>query len=153
MLCAGEEIAECYRVLTKAGLNIVGEILKGQGQFYQLNHCPSGDVYGRETHSQYYYHAHRTGEHGHFHTFLRQAGMPADAALFRRPRAGTGRAARTHNRTSSPSRWIAMDTRSGLFTTNRWVTDEICEGRNVLADRAGATWRSAAPLRSSFRLW
>ena len=80
MLAAGEDILECYRVLKKAGLNIVGECLKDQGTFYEFDHYPKGDVYDNETHSQYYYHSHRTeaGEHGHFHTFLRKKGMPAN---------------------------------------------------------------------------
>ncbi|HNH52809.1 MAG TPA: hypothetical protein PLL07_10365, partial [Nitrosomonas sp.] len=33
---AGAQIIECYRVLQKAGLNVVGEVLKGQGEFYEL---------------------------------------------------------------------------------------------------------------------
>jgi hypothetical protein len=39
-------------------------------------------VYDRETHAQYYYHAHRSeaGEHGHFHCFLRPKGMPPDVS-------------------------------------------------------------------------
>ena len=79
MRAAGEEIRKCYRVLDKAGLNIVGEILRGQGTFYENEHYPADDVFDGETHSQYYYHAHRgpMAEHGHFHTFLRAAGMPA----------------------------------------------------------------------------
>ena len=31
MADAGAQIVECYRVLQKGGLNIVGEVLKGQG--------------------------------------------------------------------------------------------------------------------------
>ena len=45
MLAAGQDIVECYRVLKKGGLNIVGELLKGQGTFYELDHFPKGDVY------------------------------------------------------------------------------------------------------------
>ena len=126
MLAAGDEILECYRVLRKAGLNIVGEVLRGQGAFVELNHYPEDDVFDRETQSQYYYHAHRglAGEHGHFHTFVRQPGMPEGM----RPIAHTG---------SEP--WpcgdvalshligISMDAFGypiGLFTCNRWVTAE-----------------------------
>ena len=76
MVEAGERVLECYRLLRKGGQNIVGEVLKGEGTFYEMDHYPSGDVYDNETHSQYYYHSHREGEHGHFHTFLREAGMP-----------------------------------------------------------------------------
>ncbi len=75
MLAAGEEIQECYRVLAKTGDNIVGELLRHQGTFYEWNHYPKGDIFDHATHSQYFYHAHvkgqRKGEYGHFHTFLR----------------------------------------------------------------------------------
>ena len=75
---AGTQIIECYRVLGKGGLNTVGEVLRGQGTFYEFEHYPRDDVFDEETHSQYYYHAHRSdaGEHGHFHLFIRQPGMP-----------------------------------------------------------------------------
>ena len=78
MDAAGEQVRECYRLLKKAKANVVGQCLANQGMFYELNHYPKGDVYDRETHSQYYYHAHRkeSGEHGHFHTFVRHKGMP-----------------------------------------------------------------------------
>ena len=71
---AGTEVLNCQRVLRKTSSNIVGEILRNQGTFFEWNHYPKGDAIDRETHSQYYYHAHpksdRPGEHGHFHNFL-----------------------------------------------------------------------------------
>ena len=126
MLAAGDEILECYRVLGKAGLNIVGEVLKGQGTFYEYDHYPKGDVYDEENASQYYYHAHREeqNEHGHFHTFLRAGGIPD--AVKPVPYDGdepwpTGDEALSH------LICISMDPRGfpiGLFATNRWVTAE-----------------------------
>lgn len=129
---AGEQVRECYRVLNKANTNIVAEVLKGQGEFYEWDHYPKGDVYDRETHSQYYYHAHPpetrvevTGpEHGHFHTFVRPNGMPkgikpAPVADYKKLDAPNDEL--THlvgismNRQGFPIR---------LFTTNRWVTGE-----------------------------
>jgi hypothetical protein len=124
MLAAGEEVAECTRVLTKGGLNVVGEVLKGQGKFIKLNHYPKGDVYDRDSHSQYYYHAHRPDEHGHFHTFLRKTGMPEgvepvpEAASRDWPK---GDKALAHLIAISMDRY---GTPIGLFTTNRWVTGE-----------------------------
>lgn len=126
MLDAGREVLECYRVLQKVEANVVGEILKGQGTFYEWDHYPEGDVYDHETHAQYYYHAHRTdsGEHGHFHTFIRRDGIPEHI----QPVAHEGQ-----------SDWpvgddiichiiaISMDKQgypTHLFTTNRWVTGE-----------------------------
>ncbi len=78
MAIAGMQVLECYRVLQKSNSNVVAEVLRGQGEFYELDHYPKGDVYDSETHSQFYYHSHREGEHGHFHTFLREKGMPKD---------------------------------------------------------------------------
>lgn len=126
MLAAGQDILECYRVLRKAGLNIVGEVLRGQGEFIELNHYPNDDVFDSETHSQYYYHAHRgqAGEHGHFHTFVRAAGMPQGMRPIEHRGSEpwpSGRDALSH------LIGISMDAYGypiGLFTTNRWVTDE-----------------------------
>jgi hypothetical protein len=123
---AGAVIEDSYRVLAKAGTNIVAQCLAHQGTFYELDHYPKGDVYDAEFHAQYYYHAHRadSGEHGHFHTFLRAKAMPrhvkpvAYAGKAKRP---TGSDALAHliaismNRPGFPM---------GLFTTNRWVTGE-----------------------------
>jgi hypothetical protein len=127
---AGREIVEMYRMLKKAGLNIVGEVLRdtlNRGEtFFEFNHYPEDDVYDRETHAQYYYHAHRSeaGEHGHFHCFLRPKGMPAGVAAIQYPATDpwpTGDEALSHLIA------IAMDVHgypTGLFTTNRWVTAE-----------------------------
>ncbi|MBL8450590.1 MAG: hypothetical protein JNM32_11825 [Dechloromonas sp.] len=143
MQAAGREVLECRRVLRKADLNVVGEVLKGQGEFFELEHYPHDDVHDEETHSQYYYHSHRgtANEHGHFHTFLRAAGMAPNMA----PVAHDG-----------PEIWpageealshlvaIAMDDYGepiGLFTVNRWV--------------CGDTWYSAADvirMAMSFRI-
>jgi len=130
---AGERIVECYRVLHKSEANIVGEVLRGEGEFFEWDHYPKGDVYDFDTHSQYYYHAHPPeeranvwgAEHGHFHTFLRPKGMPkgvkpAPLPDYKPPRGDND--ALTHfvafsmDRAGFPIR---------IFTTNRWVTGEI----------------------------
>ncbi|MBK8508608.1 MAG: hypothetical protein IPL51_08090 [Candidatus Competibacteraceae bacterium] len=127
MRAAGRELRECQRVLEKAGLNVVGELLKGQGDFVELEHYPRDDVFDAETHGQYYYHAHRGGEleHGHFHTFLRADGMPEGVAPLDDPQASEpwpqGDEALCHLVA------VAMDAWGdpiGLFCVNRWVTDE-----------------------------
>lgn len=130
---AGANILECYRVLQKTSANVVGEILKGQGEFYEWNHYPKGDVYDHETHSQYYYHAHPPenrahkfgSEHGHFHTFLRPKGMPGHI----KPAAVDDYAPPKYpDDELTHFIGIAMD-QGGypvrLFTTNRWVTGEV----------------------------
>lgn len=126
MRAAGAGIRECYRVLEKGGLNVVGEILRGQGGFVEFDHYPADDVFDADSHAQYYYHAHRgaEGEHGHFHTFLRAPGMPAGVSPV--PHSGSeawpaGEAALSHLVA------IAMDDYgypTGLFTVNRWVTGD-----------------------------
>ena len=128
MARAAEEVLECQDVLARGGANLVGEVLRGQGAFTEWSHYPKGDVYDRQTHAQYYYHAHpsslRGGEHGHFHTFVRAKGMPDGIepaplpAAVERP---LGEDALSH------LVGISMD-KAGrslrLFTTNRWVTGE-----------------------------
>ena len=129
MAAAGAEALEVYRLLRKSGDNVVGEVLRGQGEFYEWDHFPKGDVYDPETHSQYYYHAHpaelRGDEHGHFHTFLRPKGMPpaiepAPLADYAPPEGD--------NDALSHLIGISMDQHGypiRLFTTNRWVTGEV----------------------------
>ena len=128
MAGAGDRILECYRVLRKSDANVVAEVLRGQGEFYEWDHYPKGDVYDHETHGQYYYHAHpadlRGGEHGHFHTFVRPKGMPAGIkpaplADFKPPK----------DKNDALSHLVAISTNKAgypvcLFTTNRWVTGE-----------------------------
>lgn len=124
MQSAGKDVLECQRVLQKVGLNIVGDILKTSDNFYQMNHYPEGDVYDHETHGQYYYHAHRNGEHGHFHLFLRPKGMPMGL----KPKALEDyKEPKVPNDALSHLIAISMDAyglAQGLFTTNRWVTAE-----------------------------
>jgi hypothetical protein len=127
MLTAAREIRECYRVLEKAGLNVVGEVLRGQGDFIELEHYPHDDVFDNKSHSQYYYHSHRpeAGEHGHFHTFLRAAGMAEGTQPIHYPQATD--AWPEGDEAISHLIGIAMDAWGypiGLFATNRWVTGE-----------------------------
>lgn len=123
MLAAGLEAQECCRVLKKGGLNLVGEVLREQGEFVEYSHYPADDVYDPDTRAQYYYHAHRAGEHGHFHTFLRMsAGNPDGSPAGDGPDSG------------EPVHLIAISMDDygwpiGLFATNHWV--------------CGGAWRSA----------
>lgn len=123
MLAAGREAEAAVRSLAKAELNLVGECLKGQGEFYEYDHYPQHDVYDNDSHSQYYFHTHRgiNGEYGHFHTFLRFDGMPA--LIQPLPNKGeeewpegkdavSGLICISMNRAGLPI---------GLFTVNRWV--------------------------------
>jgi len=128
MLAAGEDVLEVWRVLALTDDNVVGEILRHQGTFFQWDHYPKGDVYDRKSHAQYFYHAHSIGgrdpEHGHFHTFMRAKGMARGVKPVNRP-----------DRSAWPSGTDALSHIIGismgakgmpirLFTTNRWVTGE-----------------------------
>lgn len=121
---AGWEVVECIRVLAKTGDNVVAEALRDGGVYYELQHYPDGDIYDPNSHSQYYYHAHRPGEHGHFHTFLRHKGMPSGV----KPVALPG-----HDLPEDEDDLLchligfSMDNRGvpvRLFTTNLWLTDD-----------------------------
>ncbi|MCF8465857.1 MAG: hypothetical protein K9G33_00490 [Sneathiella sp.] len=128
---AADEILECYRVLKKGSANIVGEILRGQGTFYEWDHYPEGDVYDDETHAQYYYHAHRENEHGHFHTFLRKNGMREGVTPV--PYDGDAEWPTAEDEIICHLIAISMDSAGfpvGLFTTNRWVTGENWYDKN-----------------------
>lgn len=121
---AGLEIEEWNRLLSKTGSHIVQEVLKGRGIFWEMDHYPLNDAYDWETFSQYYYHAHRGGEHGHFHLFLRQGGMGSSVTpVFYDSRNQTLNDVDTFAHIVA----ISMDDEGypiGLFTTNRWVTGE-----------------------------
>ena len=165
MAAAGREVLECHRVVAKTGGNIVGEVLRGQGTFYEWSHYPKGDVYDSETYSQYYYHAHaagqREGEHGHFHTFLRPKGMPAGIAPapvpdFTPPKGDND--ALSHLIGVSMNRpGIAI----GLFGTNRWVTGETWyKAEDVVAmldrfeiDHARPSWPANRWIGAMIRLF
>ena len=149
---AGDRALECLRVLALTDDNIVGELIKNEETFYEWNHYPDGDVYDPVSHSQYYYHAHlpeeRSGEHGHFHTFLRPKGMPggmksAPVDDYEAPRdpddALSHLVAISMNAAGLPIR---------LFVTNRWVTgeiwyiaDDVCRMLDCFAiDHAQPSW-------------
>lgn len=125
---AGAEAVECIRVLAKTGDNLVGELLRGHETFYEWTHYPAGDVYDPESHAQFYYHAHpqdqRTGEHGHFHTFLRANGIPSSVRPAPLPDYAPPADANddlTHLIAISMNP-VGLPIR--LFSTNRWVTGE-----------------------------
>ncbi|MEX2241019.1 MAG: hypothetical protein WD775_10060 [Burkholderiales bacterium] len=150
MRAAGREIVECQRALAKGGLNIVGELLRGAGTFVEYDHYPEDDVFDIESGAQYYYHAHRglAGEHGHFHTFLRAAGMPPGVAPSRLPHTEPWPSG---DETLAHLISISMDAYGkpiGLFAPNRWVAaDSWYPAQDVISmlerfriDHASPSW-------------
>lgn len=117
---AAADIVEVMQSLAATGSNIVLEVLQG-APFVEFEHYPVGDICDPESGSQYYFHAHPPvrpsySDFGHFHLFLR-------------PREDK----EEHSRQSRSDRGIchlggiSVDRRGfpvGLFTANRWVTDE-----------------------------
>lgn len=126
MAAAGNEVARIEAAMHAAGTNPRAQLV-GNGQAEEFRHYPEGDVYDFASHSQLYFHCHRTGEHGHIHLFLRPRGMPPGLT----PTYPTG--------ADGPCHLVAVGLNghgfaSELFTTNRWVTAEAWyEARAVMA--------------------
>lgn len=117
MARAGDEVAALEADMRGRGTN-PRALLVGMGAPEEFRHYPAGDVYDFDCHGQYYFHVHRSGEHGHIHTFLRPLGMPPGVEPIM---AGGG--------ADAPCHLIAVGLTSHgfaneLFTTNRWVTGE-----------------------------
>lgn len=136
-----EQVNNAHRTLKKGKLNVVGECLKNQGKFFELEHYPKGDVFDSESFAQYYYHAHREDreEHGHFHTFMRAGGMASDM----KPVANNGNV-KWETGADAVSQVICISMNKpgfpiSLFATNRWVT--------------GETWYSASDVVSMLDSW
>lgn len=124
MLSAGIEIKEWVALLEQTGTHIIEKVLVGHEVFSRKEHYPLQDTFDRNSYSQYYYHAHRGGEHGHFHLFLRQGGMEKGMVpiLY-----DVRNKALDDTNTFAHLIAISMDDEGyplTLFTTNRWVTGE-----------------------------
>jgi hypothetical protein len=130
MYDAAAEVIECVAALADEGRNPVTEVLASTSTVEEWAHFPAGDVIDPESHSQYYYHAHAaeeraSGEHGHFHTFVRPKLVCPD----RSPVSLADNAGEIAE-TAWVSHLAGISTDASgnlirLFTTNRWVTDEV----------------------------
>lgn len=117
MAAAGDRLAVLEAGMRRARTNPRALLLDG-AEAEEFRHYPTGDAYDFSSHSQFYFHAHRVGEYGHIHLFLRPLGMPAGL----RPKVSGGGE-------DSPCHLLAVGLghngfASELFTTNRWVTGE-----------------------------
>ncbi|MCV2877831.1 hypothetical protein OE699_03110 [Sedimentimonas flavescens] len=126
---AAATVLECEHALQKSGMSVISEVLRGQGDFVIWERYPKGDIFDSETHSHYFYHSHTPeemadGENGHFHLFVRPAGLAPGL----KPWAFSGAVIPE----DEAARFIHIGAISvdgygrplRLFTTNRWVTDE-----------------------------
>lgn len=124
------------QALRAAGSDIVHEMLRGSASFVEFEHYPNDDVIDSTTSCQYYYHAHRAGEHGHFHCFLRAPHLPAERAW----RTCDGSIIGPQEERIAHLIAIGMDrwgNPQSLFLTNRWVTDETWYPARHLVPRIG----------------
>ena len=108
------------------GKNILHYTLQRKRRHKAMEHYPGGDRIEYSTGAQYFYHCHRedreTGEHGHFHSFMRYKKIPRRI----RPAALPDWDKNLDNPMAHIVA-IAMDCYGKpirLFTVNRWVTDE-----------------------------
>jgi hypothetical protein len=114
MAQAGDEVARLEAAMGAPP----AALLTGGRNAVAFRHYPEGDVYDFASHSQFYYHTHRAGEHGHAHLFLRPKGMPPGVVPAVAPADK-----------DAPCHLVAVGLDADgwleeLFTTNRWVTGE-----------------------------
>jgi hypothetical protein len=91
--------------------------MKAEKEFVRGRRYPLGDVRDDDTGCKYFYHAHREGEHGHFHLFVYEKVMPRSV----KPRAFDDKRHVAHLVA------LSMDDRGfpkGFFTINQWVGGE-----------------------------
>lgn len=101
--------------------NLLGELFGPEPEILRWAHYPEGDARDPQSGAMYYYHAHdegdrEAGEHGHFHSFI-----PDES--------GEG-----FNHLVA----VSVDARGqlrSLFTTNRWVTDEVMRPAPAIIER------------------
>ena len=148
MVAAGSEVLKIQQDLAAKRSNLVAELLRGEEDFFEQQHYPSGDVFDPQTGAQYYYHAHRNDgrEHGHFHIFQRPQFLGEHFEPAKYVKTGVGRCS---PKQKIGEHWprgdkalahivgVAMDHYGQpirLFTVNRWVTDETWfAARDVIA--------------------
>lgn len=133
---AGNVVRETEALMRKQSTNPVHLITEGAESFEDGQHFPENDIFDPESHSQYYFHAHRqeAGEVGHFHCFMRHGGL--DRSL-------TPYATQPTPSEKPDDDWFAhlvalsVDGTGKpiqLFTTNRWVTHEMLFPANDILD-------------------
>ena len=152
MFEAGTQVLEVMRAYqnSKEPMNVSKDILRFSDEFKVWEHIPKGDVFDKNSHSQFYFHAHaktqdnsgiHDDEHGHFHTFMRGHAFPEGVLpvttedfdpnvemkkdKFKKNDFVTHIIAIATDNTGKPIR---------LFTTNRWVVaDTWVKAEDIIA--------------------
>lgn len=111
-LLAAAGLVAALREAEAGGGNLIAALV-GDDPFVAFRHYPEEDAWDEASRAQFYFHAHDSGtraaEAGHIHCFHRPGGRHSAAA--------------PHHLVA-----IALDATgrpAGLFTTNRWVTEEV----------------------------
>jgi hypothetical protein len=122
---AGEIVAGCADEWRQQARRVFDDFVEDPPEQDACRHYPADDVRDPAAGTQYFYHCHRGAqEHGHFHVFLRRAGMPGGVRARRWPRSVAwprGRSSIAHLVAISMT---ADGSPQALFSTNRWVTEE-----------------------------
>lgn len=66
---AGLQALQWQSLLKKVKSNVVADVVKNMDEFFIKDRYPKNQCNDFDSHSSYYYHSHRPGEHGHFHIF------------------------------------------------------------------------------------
>lgn len=130
-------LQQCQDLLEQTNSNVVWEILRQSPPFLEWDHYPASDVYDKQSHCQYYYHAHpsaeRPPEHGHFHLFMHPRGFKQAYTPIYQPDNSSDEA----NSELCHLIAISMDA-SGqpirFFTTNQWVTGETWYAADAIGE-------------------
>lgn len=125
VVAAAEAVVLIQEALASDNLSLLNELFRdlGDGPIEQWVHYPADDSIDAGTGAMFYYHAHdpddwSRDEHGHFHLFVRPS--------------ATVEAEFNHFLAISMT---PHGTPCGLFTTNRWVTDETLLPAPALLER------------------
>lgn len=121
-LHAADAVVRQIAAWAEGGASGPSRLLGPTGEFVEWAHYPQPDAISPVTGWRFYYHAHAArqrlgGEHGHFHVFVPPPRGKAMAGRF------------------SHLVGISVDARGlplRLFTTNRWVTDEVWQAAGAL---------------------
>ncbi|NGX47081.1 MAG: hypothetical protein K1000chlam3_00450 [Chlamydiae bacterium] len=138
MLLAGKEIQNQP--------NVVKELLSTGRTFYEYDHFPEENVIDENNASEYFYHAHRKSEHGHFHVFVRDGkkqshliGISIDEkgqpkSLFTVNQWVTGDLWKTAKELSSHLHGFQIDLPESSWLANQWLSGMICLFSPQIAD-------------------
>lgn len=126
---AAHELLTATEAMYTAGVPLMRRIIPAGEAVRLWDHYPDpvADIVCAETGARYFYHVHPPGErsadeHGHFHLFLPRLAMAdPQAAKLVPPDRGKGADDMVHIVALSVN---AHGLPLGLFTVNRWVTDE-----------------------------